>query len=121
VVRLEDEELLAQFAEALGDWRYDGFIVWNQLARTWLEKNLPDVVQKSVSEQMFLHYQSGGKIDQVKETRSPYDQHYEYHYDFRLTISNREVYIETVLDTTATGPTITIVNMHDKGLQEYEK
>jgi hypothetical protein len=31
-----------------------------------------------------------------------------------MTIDGRKVYIETVLDETSTGPTITVVSMHDE-------
>ncbi|MFN5909455.1 MAG: hypothetical protein ACK5A3_25675 [Planctomyces sp.] len=31
-----------------------------------------------------------------------------------MPISGRKIYIETVLDITSTGPTVTVVNMHDE-------
>jgi hypothetical protein len=31
-----------------------------------------------------------------------------------IPISGRRIYIETVLDITSTGPTVTVVNMHDE-------
>ena len=36
-----------------------------------------------------------------------------YHYDFRLPIGDRLVYVETRLDESKMGPTITVVNIHD--------
>lgn len=57
--------------------------------------------------------EAGGEIDQVREQRPEYASRHEYHFDFRLNIDGRLVYIETTLDVTATGPVITIVSLHD--------
>lgn len=69
---------------------------------------------RSVSRLMFEHLEMGGQIDQVVERREIWRDHYAYHYDFRITIGNRKTYIETVLNVTSTGPTVTIVSMHDE-------
>lgn len=121
MVKLSDERLLELFADALSEWSCDGFIVWKNLPREWLSANIPEENTKSISKLMFEYFQSGGKIDQVKENRFPYDTQHEFHFDFRFSINGKDVYIETVMDEMPTGPTITIVNMHDKGLQKYEK
>lgn len=63
---------------------------------------------------MHEHIESGGEVDQVVERREPWRDRYGYHYDFRFSISGRKIYIETVLDVTSTGPTVTVVNMHDE-------
>ncbi|HOB73401.1 MAG TPA: hypothetical protein PKG54_02645 [Phycisphaerae bacterium] len=58
---------------------------------------------------------SGGEIDQIEETRPEYVA-CRFHYDLRLPIGERRVYIETVLDE-ADEPedcTIWVVNMHDE-------
>ncbi len=38
-----------------------------------------------------------GEIDQVKEEREPWCQHWEWHYDLRPTINGMKVYVETRL------------------------
>lgn len=114
MARLTDLELLALFREALSEWRADGYVVWKKLAAEWLRKELEGHTQKSIARLMHEHVEAGGDIDQVKERRERYRDLYEFHFDFRLNIDERRVYIETTLDNTRTGPTITIVNMHDE-------
>jgi hypothetical protein len=62
---------------------------------------------------MWQHVAGGGEIDQVAETREDYRNRYPYHYDFRLPIAGRLIYIETCCDDTMMGPTIYVVNIHD--------
>ena len=62
---------------------------------------------------MYDYFIDGGKINQVKETYPEYRDLYEFHYDFMFAINGRKVYIETVLDVTSTGPTVTVVSMKD--------
>jgi hypothetical protein len=38
-----------------------------------------------------------GEIDQVKEEREPWRDHWEWHYDLRPTINGIKVYVETRL------------------------
>jgi hypothetical protein len=59
------------------------------------------------------HVVRRGMIDQVPETR-PEWLLWPYHYDFRLTLAGREVYIETILqDDDPNDPTVHIVSIHD--------
>lgn len=114
MARLTDQELLALFREALSEWRADGYVVWKRLAAEWLQRELEGYTQKSIANLMHEHVEAGGEIDQVKERRERYRDLYDFHFDIRLKIDGRRVYIETTLDNTSTGPTITIVNMHDE-------
>jgi hypothetical protein len=111
--RLTDPEVLALFLEALGNWGCRGFIEWKRLPADWLRDHLPGCGQTAIGRLMYEHVLRGGEIDQVKETREPYRDFYEHHYDFIIPIGNRLIYIETTLDSTRTGPTVTIVNTHD--------
>ena len=63
---------------------------------------------------MHEHVDAGGEIDQVAERREPWRDRHEFHYDFRFSIAGRKLCIETVLGVTSTGPTVTVVNMHDE-------
>ena len=62
---------------------------------------------------MHLHVEAGGEIDQVRERRPEYADQNEFHYDFRLEIDGRRVYIETILTSNRNGLTITVVSIHD--------
>jgi hypothetical protein len=110
---LRDPRLLALFAEALADWNCGGVINWAVRATQWVDTNLEGHTLKSVAELMSQHFQSGGEIDQVKEINEDYAENHEFHFDFRFAIDGRAIYIETLLDETRMGPTITIVSMHD--------
>lgn len=63
---------------------------------------------------MFEHLKKGGQTDQVAERREIWRDQHALHYDFRITISNRKTYIETVLAVTSTRSPVTIVSMHDE-------
>jgi len=66
-------------------------------------------------EEMRKHVLAGGKIDQVEEKRPEYVT-WRFHYDLRLPISGRRVYIETVLDQAdeIEDCTIWVVSIHEK-------
>jgi hypothetical protein len=66
-------------------------------------------------EEMRKHVLAGGKIDQVEEKRPEYVT-WRFHYDLRMPISGRRVYIETVLiqANDIEDCTIIVVNMHDQ-------
>jgi hypothetical protein len=62
---------------------------------------------------MHDHLQAGGVIDQVPESRPEWDT-YPFHYDFRLKLGSRHVYIETILqDDDPKDPTVHVVSIHD--------
>lgn len=114
MVRLVDERLLELFEEALSEWNCGGFIVWKKVPEEWLEKEIEGYTSKLIGKLMYEYFLDGGKIDQVEETREPYKDLYDFHYDFRFPINGRKIYIETVMDESKMGPTITIVSMHDE-------
>ncbi|MEP0842982.1 MAG: hypothetical protein HRF43_09750 [Phycisphaerae bacterium] len=112
----KDQAALDCYREVLLNFgRVAGYIQWRQLPWSWLSTNLPGITQRLIHELMIEYVAAGGEIDQVAETRPEYVA-WRFHYDLRLPISGRRVYIETVLDQ-ADGPedsTIWIVNMHDR-------
>jgi len=95
--------------------RVRGYIEWKKLPLQWLTINLPDIRVEVVHELMISHIESGGRIHQVLERRPEFVQ-WRFHYDLRLPISNRLIYIESVLDQgkTIEDGLIVIVNMHDR-------
>jgi hypothetical protein len=113
MARLTDPEILAKLEHALGHWKFTGYITWKPIARQWLEENLEGFTTKSVGEEMFRFHSAGGEIDQVLETRPEWTEH-RFHYDFRMDIGGRFLYIETVLlDEDSDDPTIHVVSIHD--------
>jgi hypothetical protein len=91
-----------------------GYIQWRNLPLEWLSKNLPNVGVKLIHELMASHVAGGGEIDQVLERRPEYVS-WRFHYDLRMPVSNRRVYVETVFmdEPDPDDCTIWIVNMHD--------
>ncbi len=110
---LKDPQLRASYEEALREWNCEGFVQWKPLPSEWLRKNLENLSQKAIGQLMWQHVADGGEIDQVVETREEYRVHHQYHYDFRIPIAGRLIYIETRLVETRMGPTIIVVNIHD--------
>ncbi|HEY7116469.1 MAG TPA: hypothetical protein VH475_07785 [Tepidisphaeraceae bacterium] len=96
-------------------WHVTGYIQWKDLPLRWIAANLPNVGVRLIHELMAHHVASGGRIDQTEETRPEYVA-WRFHYDLRMPISNRRVYIETVLDQTddLEDCTIWVVNIHDQ-------
>lgn len=113
MARLQDPEILARYQSALSNWYVTGYVEWKDLARDWILANLDGIKPRWVAELMWQHVQAGGEIDQVPERRPEWSD-YDYHYDLRLRIADRLLYIETVLlDDDPDDPTIRIVSIHD--------
>ena len=110
---LTDPELLRSSFEALEEWNCDGYIEWKPRPRDWLRENLGNFTQKAVGRLMYEYVLAGGEIDQVEETREEYRDTDPFHYDFRLGVASRLIYVETVLRTSRMGPTILVVSIHD--------
>lgn len=115
-MRLTDQRLLELFLNALEEASRGviGYVVWKKVAWEWVLKNLDGQTQRSLAERMVEHVKSGGEIDKTKETRPEYTGRHEFHYDFRFRVDGLDIYIETVLDETKTGPVVTVVSTHLK-------
>jgi len=110
---LTDPAIRAQFQSVLANWKYTGYVTGTERVLAWIATELPGLTLKDVARVMNAHAQSGGVLDQVPETREEWSE-WPFHYDFRLPITGRMVYIETILrDDVPTDPTIHIVSMHD--------
>ncbi len=108
-----DPETLAKLQHALSQWQFTGYITWKSTAREWLEQNLEGFTARSVGEEMFHFLAAGGEIDAVRETRPEWSEN-RFHYDFRIDIGDRFLYIETILvEDDPQDPTIHVVSIHD--------
>ena len=113
MARLTDPEILTKFQHVLSQWQFTGYITWKPIARQWLEQNLEGFTTRSVGEEMFRFFAAGGEIDQVRETRPRWSEH-RFHYDFRMVIGGRLLYIETILvEDDPDDPTVYVVSIHD--------
>jgi hypothetical protein len=111
VARLTDPEILARYKSALANWNVTGYVTWKDIAREWVEENLPGYTTRAVAERMheFVEQESG-KIDQVREKREWIEG--DFHYDLRAPIEGRLIYIETILiDDEPDDPTIHVVSV----------
>ncbi len=109
---LTDPETLAKFRHILSEWNCAGYITWKEIARRWVEGNLDGFTTRAVGEEMSRHVAAGGAIDEVRERRPQWSEH-RFHYDFRIPIAGRLVYIETILVDDPDDPTIHVVSIHD--------
>jgi hypothetical protein len=110
---LTDPVILAQFQKVLAEWNGTGYLTAKEVARLWIVDNLPSLSLKAIAKAMHEYVTSGGVIDQVRETRSEWNL-WPFHYDFRLELAGKRVYIETLLkDDDPNDPTLEIVSIHD--------
>ena len=113
MARLQDPAILARYLSALSNWRYTGYVEWKEVADEWVRDNLPGWTPRAVAEEMDKFIRSGGGIDQVPERRPEWNG-CEFHYDLRLTVGGRRLYVETLLlDDDPDDPTIYVVSIHD--------
>jgi hypothetical protein len=115
MARLTDPERLRHYREALGRWSCSGYVTWERLARDWVRENLPSLTPPLVSKLMWEHVESGEHPDEVPERRPEWCEH-KFHYDLRLKIGARLVYVETRLlmnEQDIEDTTINVVSIHD--------
>jgi hypothetical protein len=110
---LTDPVILAAFRSALSNWNFTDYVTEKDAVMAWRDRELPGTSLKAVAKRLYDHLQVGGTIDQTPETRPEWNDR-PFHYDFRIMIANRRLYIETILvDDDPTDPYVHIVSMHD--------
>lgn len=110
---LTDPRVLSQFRAVLANWNYTGYVTAKDLALDWIANHLSGLTLRDVAKSMHHYLQRGETIDQVPETRPEWSM-WPFHYDFRMRLAGRDVYIETILqDDDPSDPTIHIVSIHD--------
>jgi hypothetical protein len=109
---LIDPDIRRRYEQALEHWQFAGDVRFGGVAQDWLRRH--GYTQREIAEAMHLHVHSGATIDQVEETREEWRDSWDYHYDLRLEVRNRRLYIETrVVDERPDDPRIFVVNVHD--------
>lgn len=112
---LTDPERLRHYPTAWRNWQYTGYVNWVAgPASQWIQRNLPGFTLREVTRLISEYVVTGGKIDEVRETRPEWMEH-EYHYDLRLQIHGRPVYVETrlLMESDPEDSTILVVNIHE--------
>jgi hypothetical protein len=96
--RLTDPDILARYKQALTEWNIEGAIELEGRAHEGLRTTLEEVTVKYFKEALYRFVcEENGEIDQVKEEREPWRNHWEWHYDLRPTINGVKLYVETRL------------------------
>ena len=110
---LTDAVVLAQIGSVLANWNYTGYVTAKDVVLEWIANNLGGLTLKDVAKAMHDHFHRGDVIDQQPETRPEWSS-WPFHYDFRLQLAGRDIYIETILqDDDPRDPTIHIVSIPD--------
>lgn len=111
----KDQEALKCYTKVLLDWGHvAGYVQWRKLPLAWIKRELAGVTSRAVVEEMQKYVKCGGTIAQVEETRPEYVA-WRFHYDVRLPVTGRHVYVETVLEQVPNieDCIIWVVNIHD--------
>ena len=115
MAKARDQEALECYVKVLLTLgRFSDYIVWKRLPQEWLAREFPNFTLRAMNEAMQRYVASGGVIDQVEERR-PEFLSWRFHYDLRLPMSNRRIYIETVFRQAEDidDCVIFVVNVHD--------
>lgn len=96
---LTDPDRLAAYRDAFANWRFEGFVRFELTgtAYRWVKVELEGITLKELGRLIHEFVAAAGEIDEVRETRPDWRDEYEYHYDLRLAIHGKPVYIETRL------------------------
>jgi len=98
MAHLSDPDILARYKQALAEWNVGGAIVLKGRAPDGLRTTLEGVTEEYFKEALYRFVcEANGEIDQVKEEREPWRNHWEWHYDLRPTINGIMLYVETRL------------------------
>lgn len=110
---LQDPVILARYRSVLVLWHVTGYVDWKEPARTWARDQLGQHDPRQIAKLMHEYVEAGGAIDQVPEERPEWNDR-PFHYDLRIPIGSRLIYIETILlDDDPDDPTIRVVSIHD--------
>jgi hypothetical protein len=97
---LTDPDRLAAYKDALRNWSVTNYIHFEltEQSHRWIRGELGNITLKEIGRLMFEHVNAGGEIDEIPESRPEWSEVHEFHHDLRLTIHDKQVYIETRLN-----------------------
>lgn len=116
---LNDPERLAAYKDALSNWNITDYVRFEltEQAHRWLRGNVGDVTLRDLSRLMHEYVDGGGAVDEVPETRPEWADEYSFHYDLRMMLGGKAVYIETRLHyrlpVVVDESWILVVNVHE--------
>jgi hypothetical protein len=110
---LIDPQILASIKQVLRNWHVTDYVTWKDVARDWVGRHLESLSPRDIARILHEYVENGGVVDGVRESRLEWSDR-DFHYDFRVLIGERLIYIETVLvDDDPSDPTIHVVSIHD--------
>ncbi len=111
---LTDPHLLAAIRQAfVENRRFVGYVTWKPRAQEWVRREFANHTARAIADIINDYITSGGTIDQIRETREEWLE-YSYHYDVRLEIMERRIYVEMLLlREEPADPHVEIVSIHD--------
>lgn len=114
---LSDPERWKWFWNALENWEYEGYVIFEKIALDWLRVELSAYASKQLAELLYLHVleHGCGCVDEQPETREQWRNIHEFHHDLRVRIEGRLVYFETrlIILRKSKDSMIAVVNAHD--------
>jgi len=108
---LRDEHITDRLQIAFDEW-HSGGVLWLTVPTEWVGKNLEGCTPAAINDLVTEHIRRRGKIN-VAENKTEFRNLHSYHYEFRLLICGRHIYVETILDEIKMGPRVTVVSVHD--------
>jgi hypothetical protein len=81
VAQLTDPQRLAAYTDALENWYVTDYIQFEltEQAHRWIRRELSNLALKEIGRLMYEYVGTGGKIDEVPETRPEWSDLYEFH------------------------------------------
>ena len=111
----DQEGRLRCYRNALRNWNYADYVRFKERVQEWLRNELA-FSQREVARLLHACAETPGAIDEQVERRPEY-AHYQFHYDLRVRIGDRQVYFETLLfcddPDDPDDPYIVVVSVHD--------
>lgn len=114
---LTNPEILACYRNAMTNRRVGGYVEFNERARRGMLEVLPGYTLAAFKEELYeFVVVNSGTISQTEETREQWREEWEFHYDIRLPLAGKRIYIETRLrycdPNDPDDPIILVVNVH---------
>ena len=78
---LTDPNRLLAYRDAISNWSFTGYVRFelNETAYQWLREELDNVSLKELSFLMHEYVSTGGEVDEVRETRPGWSEHWLFH------------------------------------------